>query len=259
MAIITLTSDWKSRDNYEGAVKGRILTQCPDALIVDITNQILSFNISMAAYVLKNCFKYYPEGTIHIIGVASEQNKNHKHSVVLFNGHFFIGTDNGVWGLIFEDKFEKAILLNEPKTYIKSFPELFFAEVACHLAKGNYMNELGVPLEKLVIPTPLLPVIDENIIVGSVIYLDGYQNAITNITHELFIRVHKNRRFDIYVASNQNRISEISKGYQETSAGELLALFNSSGHLEIAICNGNAAELLKININSTVRIKFIDN
>jgi S-adenosylmethionine hydrolase len=104
----------------------------------------------------------------------------------------------------------------------------------------------------------MLPTIDESVINGSIVYIDSYRNAITNIPKELFEKIGKNRPFDVFIQSNHYKINKINKTYSETSAGELLALFNSLNLLEIAISSGNAADLLNLNINSIIRIKFYD-
>jgi S-adenosylmethionine hydrolase len=89
-----------------------------------------------------------------------------------------------------------------------------------------------------------------------VIHIDSYQNAITNISRELFLRVGGGKAFHIFVQSKHYKIDRINKRYNETEEGELLAIFNSSGLLEIAIRNGNAAGLMKLNTNSTIRVEF---
>ena len=105
---------------------------------------------------------------------------------------------------------------------------------------------------------PILPTIDETTINGSVVYIDSFRNAITNISRELFDQIRKGRPFDIFIQSNYYKINRLNKNYHDSSTGELLALFNSLGLLEIAINSGNAADLLNLSINSVVRIKFYD-
>ena len=73
MPIITLTTDWQSTDFYAGAIKGKILSLCPSANIIDISNNIQTFNFVQAAFIIKNSYKNFPEGTIHIICINSEQ------------------------------------------------------------------------------------------------------------------------------------------------------------------------------------------
>jgi S-adenosyl-L-methionine hydrolase (adenosine-forming) len=94
--------------------------------------------------------------------------------------------------------------------------------------------------------------------IGSVIYIDSYQNAITNITRDLYERIGKGRKFEIALQSNHYKLNRINRTYSETSTGELLVLFNSLGLLEVAINKGNAAELLSLTTSSVVRIRFFD-
>ena len=120
------------------------------------------------------------------------------------------------------------------------------------------MDELGEVQESFTRNTPIRATFENSRINGSIIYIDSYQNAISNISKELFFRVGKNRRFEIFVQSNYYKISKINNFYNETSVGELLAVFNSLDLLEIAINKGNAAELLALDLNSVIRIKFYD-
>jgi len=103
---------------------------------------------------------------------------------------------------------------------------------------------------------PLRAAIDQSVITGSVIYIDSFRNAITNITRDLFDRIGDNRPFEIYVQSNHYVINRLNNYYHETAPGEILAIFNSVGLLEIAINKGNAADLLNLSTNSSIRVKF---
>ena len=73
MAIITITSDWGAKDYYAAAVKGTILSMLPTATIVDVTHEIEPFNVAQAGFTLKNCYRCFPPGTIHIIAVEKNE------------------------------------------------------------------------------------------------------------------------------------------------------------------------------------------
>jgi S-adenosylmethionine hydrolase len=257
MAIITLITDWYNSDYYLGALKGKLLNLFPEVQIIDINHQIPSFAYSQAAFILKNSYHLFPSGTVHIVGVDSEASEDNPYVAIKHNGHYFVGADNGVFGLIFNNSEFKAVKLN--KTDTTTFPELdVFAEASVFLAKNGKFEKMGSSYTKLYIHAPLLPAIDNSVINGSIIYIDSYGNGITNISRELFARVGMERRFEILVQSNYNKIIKINNNYHETSGGELLGLFNSTGMLEIAINKGNAAQLLNLGINAVVRIKFYD-
>jgi S-adenosylmethionine hydrolase len=254
MSIITITSDWNSDDFYTAALKGRILSLYADARIVDISNQIPAFNLPLAAFQLKHSYRYFPAGTVHIITVNSE-NIERPAVAVKANDHFFVGNDNGIFGLLLEDEPEEMVSLEDAG--ISSFPELtVFADAACKIAASGTLRNAGKPYKELYKQVPMLPAIEESVINGGVIYIDSYKNAITNISLELFERIGKGRQFEIYVQSNHYKINRINKKYGESTLGEMLALFNSVDLLEIAINRGNAADLLNLSLNSPVRIKF---
>jgi S-adenosylmethionine hydrolase len=100
MSLITLTTDFGTKDHFVGAVKGAIYTELADAKIVDITHEISPFNITETAYILKNSYKSFPKGTIHIVGVDSELSENNKHIALELDGHFFVCPDNGLISMI---------------------------------------------------------------------------------------------------------------------------------------------------------------
>lgn len=260
MAIITLTTDWKSDDYYTAAVKGCILSHCSNAVIVDINRQVSLFNVAQAAFILKNSFTHFPLGTVHMVDVNSESSDQSAHIAIKYKGHFFVGADNGGFGLIFSDPIDTLVKIKKfVAADCQTFPALdVFAPAAAFLANGRKINELGDILKDINRQTPILPTMGDNYIAGSVVYIDSFHNVITNITRELFDQVAKGRRFEILVQSNHYKITKINRTYNETSSGELLAIFNSTGLLEIAINKGNIAELLNLSINSNVRVKFAE-
>ncbi|MBI4648103.1 MAG: SAM-dependent chlorinase/fluorinase [Bacteroidia bacterium] len=265
MPIITLTTEWKNNDYYLGTIKGNIYSKLKNITIVDISHQIQKYNILQAAFILKNCYFSYPPGTVHLICIKSEPTDEYYNIALLNQGHYFVGNDNGIFGLMFDNKPEKIVRIsvqgNKKHDGIaySTFPELtILTKAACHLAHGGDINNLREETEELVKVAPMLPTIEESTIVGSIIYIDSYMNAISNISNDLFTQIGKNRRFEIFIQSNYYKINKINKSYNETSDGELLVIFNSLGLLEIAIKNGNAAELLNLDTKSNIRIKFYD-
>ncbi len=266
MHIITLTSDWNNDDFYVGALKGRILSQCKDALIVDLNHRIKPFHTAQAAFIVRNSYRRFPEGSIHLIAVNTEPEPGGQLLAATLHGHFFLCADNGMLGLLGGSEPEKVVSLSREKIASLSrdtdsgestFLSLtILADAACAISRGQAIESLGQLTSGYSSQTPLRPAIEGDTISGSVVYIDSYQNAITNVSAELFKRVGKGRDFTIYVQSKHYRIQRIRTRYNEVPPGELLALFNSIHLLEIAIRNGNAAGLLKLNTNSTIRIEF---
>lgn len=256
MAIITLTSDLGLKDYYVSAVKGAILTQLPDVNIVDITHLIPSFNIQEAAYVLKNSFPNFPEGTVHIVGVNAEATPQNPHIGLLVSGHYFIGADNGMFSLMFDKVPDKIVELNIGyDTNSPTFPTRdVFVKAACHLARGGTLDLIGSAKQGVNERIMFRPVTIGDTIRGSIIYIDWYSNVVTNITNSLVKEAGKGRPFVIRFGSHE--ISKISRTYHDVVEGEILAMFNAAGHLEIAMNSGKASQLLNLHMGDTITLIF---
>ena len=258
MHIITLTSDWNESDYYVASLKGKLLTNCPDIRIVDISHQVKSFNTAQAAFLVRNSYHNFPDNTVHIIAVNSEPEEDGQLLAASKAGQYFLCADTGMLGLLGDPEPDMVVKITElPEHRTASFISMaIFADVACKLAGGTPLKEVGTPTDSYNKQVPLRPTIEDHTITGSVIYIDSYQNAITNISREFFDRVGKGRPFHIFVQSKYYVLDRINSRYNETAPGDLLAIFNAVGLLEIAIRNGNAAGLLKLTTSSTIRVEF---
>ncbi|WP_457617267.1 SAM hydrolase/SAM-dependent halogenase family protein [Lutibacter sp.] len=275
MSIITLTTDFGTKDHFVGAVKGTIYSELPDAKIVDISHQISPFNIAETAYILKNAYKSFPEGSIHIIGVDSELNEENKHIALKLDNHYFICPNNGVISLLASEiKPEKIVEITIHNLVTTSFPVLdVFVKVACHIARGGTLEVIGKVIPEFKKMTELQPTVtaDNNAIFGNIIYIDNYGNSISNITKKLFQEVSKGRAFEI--TTNKYTFKKIYHKYsdiidfslpvnQRQKDGSKLALFNSANYLEIAIYKSNldtvggATSLLGLHYRDVIAVKF---
>ena len=276
MSIITLTTDFGTKDHFVGAIKGTIYSELPDARIVDISHHISPFNITETAYILKNAYKNFPEGSIHIIGVDSELNDENKHIALLLDNHYFICPNNGIISLLASEiKPEKIVEINIHDRVETSFPVMdVFVKVACHIARGGTLEVIGkiIPDFKRIIELQPTVAVDTKTIFGNIIYIDNYGNSISNINRKLFQEVGKGREFEI--SANKYSFTKIYNKYSDivdfTVAKELrqkdgskLAIFNSANYLEIAMYRSNlgtvggACSLLGLNYRDVLTIKFI--
>lgn len=274
MSIITLTSDMGHKDYYVGALKGSIYKQLPDAHLVDISHEVQPFNKFEAAFFVKNALLEFPDNTIHLIAVDDTPKininlptKNDEWpTVVRYKNQYLIGVDNGIFGLILgEDHAQSIHRISEALTTpnIFQFPaKNILAKIAVRIAQGEALDSIGDPVDSIKLMNIGLPVIEEHLIRGTVIYIDVYGNLITNITEELFKSVGKGEPFTMYFKNRSYFIDKISGSYNDVPQGERVGVFNSSGLLEIAINQGvpgnggGANELLGMRINEVVRIEF---
>lgn len=252
MAVITLTTDLGLKDYYVSAIKGAIISQLPGVTLIDISHQVPTYNIQDAAFVLRNSYPGFPKGSIHIIGVKAEFSLQSPHVIVLAEGHYFIAADNGVFSLLLEKEPEKII---EIDASVSTFPTRdVFTVIACRIAKGEAIEQMGKPKAALLERMPFRATSMADMIRGTVVYIDSYGNVMTNISQALFNEVGKGREFIIEFARYE--ISKMSKAYHNVPEGEILALFNATGNLEIAMNNDKANSMLNLKLNDTITIRF---
>jgi S-adenosyl-L-methionine hydrolase (adenosine-forming) len=256
MAIITLTTDFGLKDHYVSAVKGAILNRLPSANIVDISHNIEKYNLLDASFILRESYPNFPKGTIHIIGINTELSISGGYVLVQQDDHFFIGADNGIFSLLFEESPRNIREISPDDDQKLSFPVRdVFAKIACQLAAGEDFNSIGKVKDGLLERIAFRATSMGDNIRGSFVYIDSYGNVTTNIERRLFEQVGKRRPFLIELA--RHSIERISKEYSEVPEGEVLAIFNSSDHLEIAMRNGKAGSLLNLKINDSITIRFL--
>lgn len=259
MSIITLTTDLGNKDSYLATVKASIYSQISDVKIIDISNNISPFNIYEAAFILKNCYKDFPDGTIHIISVDDEISVRNEHVAIKVNNQYFIGSDNGLFTLFLNEmKAEKIVKLNiSQKTNCTTFAiKNIFVPAACHLARGGTMEIIGTVISDLEVQKmELQPVFNNNILKGLIIYVDNYGNAFSNITKEQFYKLKRNS-FSIMFGREDEKITKISSKYKDVPIAEKLAIFGENNLLQIAINQGQANKLLGLNLHETIRVEF---
>ena len=274
MSIITLTTDFGHKDYFVGALKGKILSEHKEAVIVDISHEIDLFNTLEASYCIEAAYHNFPKGTIHIIGVDSERVGDTQHIAMQWDDHYFICADNGILNSLIQKKIPQkivAITIHDRLNIDASDMDVFVA-VACHIARGGLLNVIGKEIQSLKPVNVLTSSISDNLneIKGQIVYIDSFGNCVTNISHKQFNETIRGRKFEIVIKNK--KFSRLHKNYSDFPVsdvkqlkdleGDFLALFNENGYLEIAIYKsnpktvGSAATLLGLHFRDTVSIKF---
>lgn len=256
MAIVTLTSDLGVKDYYVAVLKGKILSRAPVATLVDISHEIAPFNIQEAAFMLKNSFHHFPAGTVHLVSVHAENRPMVRCVALEQNGHFFVGVDNGLFSLLFDDPPMRVVEIPYSAENITSFiAKDILSAAAAHLALGLPLEKLGAPVQSLESKTFLRPPDNSFMIRANIVYIDRFGNLIANISKERFEKARAGRSFVINYKRHEE-LREFANTYSDVPEGERLCLFNSAGYLEIAINKGNASQLLGLHLDNTIQIEF---
>ncbi|MBA0883424.1 SAM hydrolase/SAM-dependent halogenase family protein [Flavobacterium undicola] len=274
MSIITLTTDYGLKDHFVGALKGKILSEYSEAQIIDISHDIDPFNTVEASYIISAAYASFPKGTVHLIGVDMELNKENLHIVMQWNDSYFIAADNGILSMLSQKIVpQKIVAINIHDRLPSDASGLdVFVTVACHIAKGGLLNVIGKEINAVKEVTEMKAVTanDNNSLKGHVIYIDHFGNVVTNITKKQFLEVSKGRPYEIQMKTkniktilpNYSAIAISEKYPIKNYEGEKLAIFNEAGYLEIAIFRsnpskiGSASSLLGLNYRDAVTIEF---
>ncbi|WP_306643893.1 SAM hydrolase/SAM-dependent halogenase family protein [Sanyastnella coralliicola] len=266
MAILTFISDFGTADPYVAMVKGAVYSQLPEAKIVDISHEVSPFNVTEAAFHLRQSYSVFPRGTVHLIGVNADHSADTPHRIAVYDGHYFIAADGGIFSLIFDKQPDAVYDINVPyDSDILTFPVLHrLVKVACHLLRGGTPEVIARQAESVTEATRLRPIIDGDSIRGHVVYVDRFDNLVTDISSSMFREVGKSRDFTIHLRTERHKIEKISSHYNEVPNGEKVGLFNSAGVLEIGIgggapeSGGGAAQLFGLKKGDLILVVFHD-
>jgi S-adenosyl-L-methionine hydrolase (adenosine-forming) len=255
MAIVTLLTDSGEDDHYVAAIKAKILSTNPSIRLVDISHRVPPCDIGQAAFILRAVFRDFPKGTTHLVGVDSISKRDTAAIALQVEDHFFVGADNGLFGLITDKPHQYIAELNTINPVQTTFPEKdVFAQAAAKLASGVSLTDLGKPLATFKRMIDRQMKATKKLITGSVIRVDNFGNLISNISKEVFETLSKDKVYTIQFGGEKFR--RINTNYFEVEEGDCFMLFNALGLLEIGVNRGNASELFGMNYDSTVNIIF---
>ena len=285
--VITLTTDFGTRDGFVGTMKGVILNIHPDAEIVDITHEIAPQNVEEGAFLFAASFRYFPANAIHVLVVDPGVGSSRRAIAAQIGETIFIAPDNGILPLaIFGNRgfhvyygesgrmqnvprdlytppfffvrqsVDQLVHLNNPTYWLPKVSNTFhgrdiFAPCAAHAASGVPLQALGEPIVdwKRVDMAMAARRLNDNSAIGRVIHIDRFGNAITSIDEPLLRGMDRDR---MRISIRGRELAGLRRTYADVASGEAVALVGSSGYLEIAIRDGNAANTLGIRAGDSV-------
>jgi hypothetical protein len=251
--LITLTTDFGHESPYVAAMKGVILGIQPAARLLDLSHAIPPQDIRHAAYFLAAALPYFPAGLLHVIVVDPGVGTERALLYVEISGHRLLAPDNGCWTWL-PGVPDRVIRLSEPRYWRPVVRPTFhgrdiLAPVAAHLSGGLDPAKLGPVVHSWVRLEMPLPRQGPNAWQGEIIFVDHFGNLISNIPADpawpapaiLTVGKRTLRRGFRWVRT-----------YGEAAPGSLVALISSTGTLEIAVVQGNAAKRLGARVGTAI-------
>ena len=244
--IITLTTDFGTADGYVGEMKGVLLSLVPEAQLVDITHDIPPQDVERARLTLARTWRRFPPGTIHVVVVDPGVGSSRSALAVASHERFLVGPDNGVLSPALLAPGARAIDLPVSGSASATFHGRdVFAPAAAALANGADFDALGAPtMSPVVKRTPEAKRAADGSIEGEVVVVDRFGNAVTNLIGL--------RGGVVQVGSST---MPVRRTYSEAAPGALVAVVGSTGFIEIAIRDGDAARTLGIERGARVSLK----
>lgn len=252
--IITLISDWRLRDPYLAMFKGQLLTALPEARLLDITHHIDPFDIGQAAFVMKNSYLAFPEGTIHLLLTNTTASQQDPVVVVTFDNHYFVGVDNGIFSLMFA---AKGPLAGRRLASPANLPSL---SGITRLVRSIANSSLEADTEEYTafkralgaVPVHIAP---QRTIEGEIVYIDADFNAVTNIPTQWFREAVGSKPFQMTIHS---KTEWVVKRYCEsyTKSEDIFLTNNALQHLQISMYQGKVALLANLAVGDKVEIEY---
>ncbi|MFT6333572.1 MAG: S-adenosylmethionine hydrolase [Halioglobus sp.] len=257
MHIVSITTDFGLQDYYVAELKAHIYQRSPDVNIVDVSHSVDSHDIVQAAHFVENVFRSFRKGSIHCIAVYNYYQKHSTFITFEREGHFFIGPDNGVFSLVFDD-------LNPADVYEIDHKLLGLTSIAkiigwatSYLAKGNPISQIGTQRTEINQKMGIKPVVVGSQIRATIIHIDHYENVVINLKRDQFEKICAGRDFQIYY-KQKDPIIVISENYSDVAITDVMCSFNTAGYMQIGINMGKASSMLNLNKNETIQINFLD-
>jgi S-adenosylmethionine hydrolase len=248
--VITLLTDFGTKDHYVAAMKGTILTINPKCTLIDITHHVDPHDIKEGAFILGNAYSTFPKGTIHLSIVDPGVGGPRKPVLIVTTNYFFVGPDNGLFTLALKrEKVKKVVALTNPKFFLSHMSTTFngrdlFAPVAAYISLGVKPGAFGPVFDSWVELDFGKPRVIGGKLIGEILHIDAFGNLVSNIDEKELFHFVKSHSFVIRIG--KKAIQGLKKGYWEGKRNEPIGLIGSGGFLEISVREGNAQKMLKV-------------
>ncbi len=255
MKVITITSDYGANTYYVASLKARIIELIPDAMIVDISHNLPAYDLLQGAFLLQSCISDFKSETIHIIAIDTNLLIYNDILIGKIRNQWVIAADNGFLSML-SDQWDAIYKVNPSVFSIKDLsPEKnTFTILANYILTGIDVKTFANITKPKIVYNSLKPVITDTQIRASIVHVDGYDNAITNLNKVTFHNWIGNANYKIFYRKKES-LAKIDANYANVAEGDGVAVFNDVGWLEIAINRGQGKSLLGLKLGDQIIIE----
>lgn len=265
-ALITLTTDFGTRDSYVAELKGVLYSEGPPNLrVVDLSHELVPFDVHAAAWFVRAALPRFPPGSVHVVVIDPGVGSARRALVVQLPMMTLVGPDNGLFSYLYDGR-EVVYAIDVARLGTRTVSRTFhgrdlFAPVAAQLASGVSAASFGPRVETYVRMAGPLVEITGDVLHGRVLHVDHYGNLITNLSEATLRQFVGNEEARLGVDAllrvriGQHVVDRLVDHYAQAERGELIALIGSSGLLEVAAREQSAAQKLGLEQGSTVSVE----
>lgn len=259
MSTITLITDFGTADGYVGAMKGVILNAAPQATVVDVAHDIPAQDIEAGAWCLASCWRYYPQGTLHVVVVDPGVGSDRAAIICYVDGHYLIGPDNGVFTHALQRAKQREVRrfragFHLPDSLSSTFHgrDIFAYAAGMIASRKKAWKDITEPADEFILLAISRPDYGDTTVRGSILHVDRYGNLITNIEGD---KLPADAQWTMRIGGADLSIRDVARTYSDVDQGRPVALIGSSGFLEIAVCGGSAYRVFQTDPGTRVAMK----
>ena len=255
---IALLSDFGLEDHYVGSLKAVIYAINPDAKVFDMTHGIRPQNIREGAFILNAVYPFLPQGTIVVAVVDPGVGSERQAIAVKTSRGFLIGPNNGIFTMVLERErtYEVRALTND-RYFMKPVSSTFhgrdvFSPSAAHLSQKEVFKSFGASVRNIHRLNLARVKVTGKLVQGEIVYMDRFGNAFTNVSKS---NLGKKSAHSVSVEVKKKRV-QIKLFFSAGRKGSLIAVWNSSDLLELAVREDSAEKLYGLKVGDPVLLRL---
>lgn len=249
--VLAFLSDFGLKDPYVGQVEA-VLAAESRARVVNLMHNIPPQHVDLAAHIVDGTLGLVPAGSVILAVVDPGVGTDRRGLIVLRNGRWLVGPDNGLLTPPVENiqawEINNSSVARSPATPTFHARDIF-APVSIRLLGHERPEWLGRKIPdpiRIARPSARLR---NGVAEGRIIHVDTYGNLISNIPSALLADAS-----NVHVALEAGHFSERIEGISTTygHGTSLIAVIGSWNLLEVALPQGSAAESLGITVGTPI-------
>jgi S-adenosylmethionine hydrolase len=261
--LISLTTDYGTRDHFVGSMKAVLLTINPAAVLVDISHEVATYSIIDAAFTIGHAYSFFPAGTVHLVVVDPGVGTDRRALLVQTGKYYFVGPDNGVFSFIYERE-ERVVVrqITAEHYFLQPVSRTFhgrdvFSPIAAWVSKGIEPTNFGPEIGDYRRFAGLNPKVEsESLARGIILKADKFGNLITNFSIAAFPHFLSQPPAAFRIEIGGRQITTMRNAFADGAPGEVFAIVGSTGYLELVCNRGSAARLLNAGPGAEVVLSF---